>query len=546
MEEQTVLEQEEQHMPLRDRAKYGAPIGILSGVALELMGGGGLGLLLALGLGTGVGYFAEEFDGIVRHFKPASHRVSSRTLEQESKVNQIARWMTTRPASVTVEATSEDGVMESLQERAEAATSPAQPGNPVFAQAQIGRRESSVKRITVDEMVAHTTCNSYEVWLGRSLTTKEQHPAVKINFFKRHIKIIGASQHGKSSMAGALMESIARTHDAEHVLFALLDLENKTSRLFADLPHVAEVIVGDQVVPLHARSYSEVLQCLELLVSLIDYRATLSERELDEQALVIVYLEEFIDLKDHFKQAFASASEEEQERAQYNYTRLVYCLKKIAARGLKYYVQLLMCAQVDYADEDLKEALANVTSGLSFCVKPTAARAAGFFQTKLLQQNAEEDQLGQCVAELPECKDLLLAPEYDLKAKLRTLGEQQKAKKTVAVNIPHSPAHSSFERVNGSGNIPGVNDVNDVNALQRQVNVGVNDREYSQAAGNIHKAFTSEQEAQVLRAYAEMLSTGEKITRTGLREKLGWNNRQFSEILKPICDRHGIATREEG
>ena len=53
-------------------------------------------------------------------------------------------------------------------------------------------------------------------------------------------------------------------------------------------------------------------------------------------------------------------------------------MKKIAARGLKVLVQLLMCAQVDYRDEDLQAALINVTSGMSFCVRVSAAQAAGF------------------------------------------------------------------------------------------------------------------------------------------------------------------------
>jgi hypothetical protein len=78
-----------------------------------------------------------------------------------------------------------------------------------------------------------------------------------------------------------------------------------------------------------------------------------------------------------------------------------------------------MCAQVDYRDDDLQEALVNVTSGLSFCVRVSAAQAAGFYQTELLTRNAKEDMVGQAVVEMPDCKDLILAPDFDLKARLK-------------------------------------------------------------------------------------------------------------------------------
>ncbi len=43
---------------------------------------------------------------------------------------------------------------------------------------------------------------------------------------KRQIKLIGASQHGKSGRA-ALLEAMTRTHDPERVMVALLDLEHE-------------------------------------------------------------------------------------------------------------------------------------------------------------------------------------------------------------------------------------------------------------------------------------------------------------------------------
>ena len=82
-----------------------------------------------------------------------------------------------------------------------------------------------------------------------------------------------------------------------------------------------------------------------------------------------------------------------------------------------------MCTQCDYRDEDLQEALINVTSGMAFCLRVTAATAAGFYQTELLQRNAREDKIGQAVVEMPDCKDLILAPANDLRARLKALGK---------------------------------------------------------------------------------------------------------------------------
>ena len=114
---------------------------------------------------------------------------------------------------------------------------------------------------------------------------------------------------------------------------------------------------------------------------------------------------------------------DDKEQAKQDYARLLFCIKQIARRGLKVLVQLLMCAQCDYRDEDLQEALINVTSGMAFCLRVTAAQAAGFYQTELLQRNAREDKIGQAVVEMPDCKDLILAPANDLRARLKALGK---------------------------------------------------------------------------------------------------------------------------
>ena len=140
---------------------------------------------------------------------------------------------------------------------------------------------------------------------------------------------------------------------------------------------------------MHARSYEQVLEHLGYISALIDLRYGMSDEEIERQPLLIVYLEEFVDLKDYFKQRVNAVESDEKEQAKRAYAQLVYYIKKIAARGLKVLVQLLMCAQVDYRDDDLQAALVNVTSGMSFCVRPSAAQAAGFYQTEMLARNAE-------------------------------------------------------------------------------------------------------------------------------------------------------------
>lgn len=213
-------------------------------------------------------------------------------------------------------------------------------------------------------------------------------------------------------------------------------MENKTGRLFADLPHLLRIRVDDRVVTMHAKDADQVLQYLEYLVLLIDWRYTLPEDELDRMPLVITYLEEFIELKDTFKQRIAMARDKEaRNQAIAEYERLVYCIKHLVRWGLKALVQVLLCAQVDYRDEDLQEALVNITSGMAFTLRPTAAQAAGFLRADLIKRNASHDQVGEFVAEMPDCKDLILAPEYPLREYLRQLQGRQRQSRSNVVTL---------------------------------------------------------------------------------------------------------------
>lgn len=279
----------------------------------------------------------------------------------------------------------------------------------------------TIRRLSLEQICRHIEPNSYVLYLGRSLT-KPRYPAVGLSFYKQHIKIIGASQKGKSSMAAAILEMICRTHDTAHVQIALLDLEHLTSRLFADLPHLATVRVEGQEIPLHARNRKQVLECLGYLVQIMDYRYTLPASERAQLPILLIYIEEFLALKNYFKKRIDTLKGPEQKaargRALQDYSQLVFAINELSLRGLKARIQLMLCAQVDYADDDFREALTSVSIGMSFCVRPTAAQAAGFFEHELLKRNYQENQEGQAVVEAPGVNDLILAPDFPLEERL--------------------------------------------------------------------------------------------------------------------------------
>ncbi len=460
MEEQNTDQQQEQitsalslhTMSLAEKLKYAACVAIPGGVGLEILGASAEGLLLACICGIVAGYFSEEIRDNIIDKLPLPRQAG---VSRQSKLT----WLLTGQPPVHQPQAPLQG-----NEREEPERPPAEEHaiDAAFLKQDTAEQKEPFQRITIDDITRHVARNSYTTYIGRSLTNaKDGNPAIAITFYKRHMKIIGASQHGKSSMAAALLDAIARTHDEDHVIIALLDLEYKTSKLFERLPHIAIVDTDAGPVLLHARDEREVLDKLELILELIEYRYTLSKSEVDQQPLLIVYIEEFIDLKDHFKQQIDQAvTPAEKEQATKNYERFIHCMKKIARRGLKVLVQLLMCAQMDYADEDLKEALINVTSGMSFCVRTTAAQAAGFYRTNLLRQNAMEDAKGHAVVEMPEVKDLIQAPEYDLKKRLLAMEKtthkagQSSAPTVRPVRSGVETAHSDFGARTEARDIP--------------------------------------------------------------------------------------------
>jgi hypothetical protein len=131
--------------------------------------------------------------------------------------------------------------------------------------------------------------------------------------------------------------------------------------------------------------------------------------------------------------------------------------------------------------------------------------------------------------------------------------------RAAAATSPRSPVHGSpgpgsFERGNASTFVPQGNAGTGVNGLPEPVNSYTLYREPSPASANTVNGpeeeaepagYTMEEEIMVVKAYAELVRTGAPVTRRGIRDYLEWNNRQFSRVIKPVCDKHGIAMREQ-
>lgn len=303
------------------------------------------------------------------------------------------------------------------------------PRDPLFQNASAADDTGGIERLTVDQIVANSAQNDFKIWIGRSLTL-DGNPAKQINFYKQHFKFIGGTQKGKSSMVAAFLEIVTRTHDAKHIQLILLDMESLTSWLFADLPHVAKMrLQSGEVVKLHATSKEQVLEYLIQSVAVMNKRYETTQRDgiaaLKKMPVILVYIEEFLRLKGYFKAQIKTAKNKEQ--AESDYATFIYCINELAGRGLKSRMQLLLCAQMDYADEDFREAMGNVGCGFSFCVRQEAAMAAGFTNAKLLATNERSKKVGQAVVETPDCNDLILAPHYDLEARLEAWQDENDA-----------------------------------------------------------------------------------------------------------------------
>lgn len=402
-------------MSVAEKVKYGLTVAIPTGIGLEVLGASATGLALAGLAGFAAAFFSEEIRAGIIDRLPAPRSA------KRSRASKLSWWITGEIESPVGEEGEQEGKEEINTEPLSLADESEGELDELDALFVIQRAEDTggIERLTVAQIVEHCEFNGYKIFIGRSLT-KPGNPAILISFYKQHFRFMGASQRGKSSMVAAFLDIVTRTHDAKHVRLILLDKEDQTSHLFAHLPHVLSMRKADgQLVKLWGRTDDQVLEYLIHTVAIMQHRYTLPKSQVLELPIILVYIEEFLALKNELKSRIDKAKgKEAKDQAQSDYTTFVYCIEELAQRGLKARVQLLLCAQVEYADDDFKEALVNVGCGFSFCVRPTAASAAGFRNNVLLSQNAKDNKIGQAVVETPDCNDLVLAPEYDLEARL--------------------------------------------------------------------------------------------------------------------------------
>ncbi len=264
--------------------------------------------------------------------------------------------------------------------------------------------------------------NSLQVGMGTQLDTGQ--PIIAEIRKSTHFKLIGGSGQGKSCVAGAILDIATATNDADHLKIGLLDLEYNTSRLFENVPHIAEI--GPRHQRLIGRNPDEVAQKLKLLQWELTRRGELGEKQCTEhEPVLLVYVEEMLALKYEVVDKKLKAD-------------MLAAINIVGVRGRKYGIFLLACMQTDYSDKSTREAMAQFRTRAGFAIDPDTARASGFFNTELVKQNFLAARPGQYVLEKPSYTGIALAPNYDVRAKLERLG---------ATTVPASmPAFETFTR----------------------------------------------------------------------------------------------------
>lgn len=257
---------------------------------------------------------------------------------------------------------------------------------------------------TQDYILSQLKRNALEVSPGLDAKTGE------LRFMKIedavHFKLIGSSGFGKSCLAGSLLDQATQLNSPDKLQIALLDLEHKTSRMFEDLPHVVEYkAAGGRRIPLASKDADEVAVHFGYLVKILNYRASLSEYDLEQQPIILMYVEEMLSLQYEVVDPAALK-------------QMLADLSILALRARKYRMFLLACAQTDYSTDELKAAQKQFRSRIAFAVDTTAARAAGFMNTDLIKHNFATAQKGDghFVLEYPGYAGICIAPTFDVRA----------------------------------------------------------------------------------------------------------------------------------
>lgn len=246
-----------------------------------------------------------------------------------------------------------------------------------------------------------------------------------------HFKLIGSSGFGKSCLAAAMLDQAITLNSPEILQVALLDLEHKTSKLFEDAPHVATLQVGRRSVPMVATNADEVAVHLGYLKLELTRRAGLSESDLQQEPLLLIYVEEMLSLQYEVDEKLLE--------------QMLKDLSVLAVRARKYNMFLLACAQTDYSTPELKTAQKQFRSRMAFAVDTTAARAAGFMSTELIKYSFTHSQKGDgmFVLETPGVASLMYAPVYDVRAKVLQKEQRAQAVRDDSTPPPLRVVHTS-------------------------------------------------------------------------------------------------------
>lgn len=257
---------------------------------------------------------------------------------------------------------------------------------------------------TEDFLMSRIKENSFTVSPGVRASTGE--PVLIDITAVPHGKLIGASGFGKSTCMYIMLRQVVEMNHPNRLQLALLDLEHKTSRLLEDYPHIASLRVGKRLVQMVATDADMVAEYLGYLKRELDRCAALSEQELIEQLVLLIYVEEMLSLQ--------------YEVIDPKLLKIIFhSLLILSVRGRKYGMFLYACMQTDYSTDELKVSQKMFRFRGAASVDVSAARAAGFQNVDLVKQNFQTGKPGQLVIEYPSFSDLVIVPDLELKRLLR-------------------------------------------------------------------------------------------------------------------------------
>lgn len=248
---------------------------------------------------------------------------------------------------------------------------------------------SAVTQPQLTQIITQLQANALEVAFGVEASTGK---LVKTTLPQAvHIKLIGASGFGKSTLAASILAQIVAMNSPDVVRIALLDLENLTSKPFQQLPHVLEIGRKRMV----ATDAEQVAVLLGMLVKELNRRA---DNGLTGPT-TLVYVEEFLSLQYELDDKLKE--------------RMLADFSVLSVRGRKYGICLLGATQTDYATDDLRTAQKQFRTRLACAVDPSAGRAAGFVNNAALKKLFADGRPGDFLIERPGQSTLILAPYGD-------------------------------------------------------------------------------------------------------------------------------------